>query len=78
MSMALKPTTRDYQPSPPYDAHVPNISYQVIQDRITDIILFLEKNDEYAEGVLTKEVDARKRVADFVTAFTVVVRTRHC
>jgi hypothetical protein len=73
--MAPERPGRDHRDNSPYEAH--NIPiHQPNQTKITDIIHFLETNDEYVEGVLKEESEAKKRVADFVTTFTVVVRIR--
>ena len=73
--MAFEHPSRDHEHSSPYVTHIP--TQQLTQAKITNIIRFLETNDEYAEDVLKKESGAKKQVADFVTAFTVVVRIRH-
>jgi hypothetical protein len=60
--MAFEHPRPDNQHNAPYVTHIPAI------------IRFLETDDGYAEDVLKKESGAKKQVADFVTAFTVVVR----
>ena len=69
--MVFEHPSHDYQHNAPYETHTP--THQLIQTEITKIIRFLERNDEYAEDFLKKETGAKKQVADFVTAFTVVV-----